>query len=104
MPEGSNLDALGWLQEWYSEYCDGDWEHQQGVEISTIDNPGWRLKIDLVGTDLEGREFIRTEIERSDGDWIHAWTDKDVFNAAGGKGNLVEMVYLFKSWVDSLAR
>jgi hypothetical protein len=59
------------------------------------------LKVDLAGTDLEGRVFIRTVIERSEIDWVRAWAEKDVFQAAGGKGNLGEMVGLFKTWVNS---
>jgi hypothetical protein len=33
--------TLTWLQAWYAEQCDGDWEHQFGVSVETLDNPGW---------------------------------------------------------------
>ncbi|MFE2849501.1 Imm53 family immunity protein, partial [Streptomyces scopuliridis] len=32
---------LDWLQNWYTQQCDGDWEHEWGVKIATLDNPGW---------------------------------------------------------------
>jgi Immunity protein 53 len=35
------------LEKWYRARCNGDWEHQWGVEIGTLDNPGWRVHIDL---------------------------------------------------------
>ena len=45
--------ALSSLQRWYSSQCDGDWEHQLGVEITTLDNPGWLVRIELRHTPLE---------------------------------------------------
>lgn len=27
------MDSLKWLQEWYIQNCDGDWEHCYGIEI-----------------------------------------------------------------------
>ena len=42
--------ALVYLDKWLGQQSDGDWEHQHGVELTTTDNPGWWLKIDLDGT------------------------------------------------------
>jgi hypothetical protein len=39
------------LQTWYSSHCDGEWEHDFGVQIGTLHNPGWTLRIDLTGTE-----------------------------------------------------
>jgi hypothetical protein len=47
------VDHLGWLERWYQEQCDGDWEHHSGVTIETLDNPGWLVKIDLRGVKPE---------------------------------------------------
>jgi hypothetical protein len=52
-------DSLRWLMQWYVGQCDNDWEHTYGVEIGTLDNPGWSLKVDLRETALEGRSFAR---------------------------------------------
>ena len=38
--------ALDWLMNWYSAQCDEDWEHQYGVKLETLDNPGWSLIIE----------------------------------------------------------
>ncbi|CAN5332574.1 hypothetical protein BH18ACI2_BH18ACI2_12670 [soil metagenome] len=51
------MSVLADLQKWYESQCNEDWEHQYGVTIGTLDNPGWTVTIDLVNTDLEGREF-----------------------------------------------
>ncbi|MET9563851.1 Imm53 family immunity protein [Streptomyces tauricus] len=33
------------MQNWYAQQCDGDWEHEWGVEIAMLDNPGWNVSI-----------------------------------------------------------
>jgi hypothetical protein len=50
------MSHLKALQEWYAAMSDGDWEHELGISIETIDNPGWVVSIDLEGTPLEGQE------------------------------------------------
>jgi len=35
-----NDDLLKWLQDWYAARCYGDWEHEFGINIRTLDNPG----------------------------------------------------------------
>ena len=47
------MDSIQWLQSWYQEQCDNDWEHQYGIKIDSLDNPGWVVTIDLAGTPLE---------------------------------------------------
>jgi immunity protein 53 of polymorphic toxin system len=46
-------DPIAFLETWFLSQCDGDWEHDARIEISTLDNPGWYLSIDLTATDLE---------------------------------------------------
>jgi hypothetical protein len=36
---------IKWIQQWYVSQCDGDWEHECGIKITTLDNPGWDIKI-----------------------------------------------------------
>jgi hypothetical protein len=42
-----------YLDEWFGKQSNGDWEHQSGIELTTTDNPGWWLEIDLDGTSHE---------------------------------------------------
>ncbi len=53
------------LAHWFVQRCDEEWEHSYGVKIETLDNPGWSVVIDLMGTSLESREF--SEIREGDG-------------------------------------
>lgn len=94
-------DRMEFLRGWYSRQCDGEWERQHGVEIGTLDDPGWRLAVDVTGTDLEGAILERRVVERSDLDWLHAWCDGSQFHAAGGPNNLAEAVAAFRTFVES---
>ena len=51
------MDIIKELQDWYTFQCNGEWEHESGVEIQSCDNPGWWVKIDLKGTVLENKTF-----------------------------------------------
>jgi hypothetical protein len=96
----SDQEMLSSLQKWFQERCDGDWEHGNGIKIYTVDNPGWRLKIDIAETALERKPFLAVDIERTETDWVQCWTEGSVFNAAGGVGNLSEMIGRFLDWAQ----
>ncbi|GAA0463237.1 hypothetical protein Ade02nite_29950 [Paractinoplanes deccanensis] len=91
-------DALTWLQGWYATQCDGEWEHEYGVSIDTLDNPGWSLRVDLRDTALEGRPFARREVHRGEHDWFIARVADERFEAACGPLNLGEAIHQFRSW------
>ena len=38
---------IQWLQDWTKSQIDGDWEHELGISISMLDNPGWILSSDI---------------------------------------------------------
>ena len=47
------MNVLTDLQEWFASNCDGDWEHDFGIRIETMSDPGWMVTIDLEETNLE---------------------------------------------------
>jgi hypothetical protein len=96
------VTELDKLQDWYARQCNGDWEHQYGISVSTLDNPGWSLKVDLKGTVLEEREMADFKIDRAENDWIVARRSGDVFEAFGGTKNLGEMVQIFLDWEQGI--
>ncbi len=56
-------EGIAFIEAWYVSHCDGEWEHEFGIRIATIDNPGWHLEIDIVDTSLRvssprGRDVI----------------------------------------------
>lgn len=94
-------DELKWLERWYERQCDGDWEHQRRVQIETLDNPGWRLTIDLRGTALSARPFQAAKIERTKRDWLRCWVEGEKFEAATGPLGLSEAIAIFRQWVET---
>ena len=92
---------LEWLQQWYVNHCDGEWEHENGISIGTIDNPGWSLTIYLRGTALEDLTIAYILDEKSEDDWIGYSIDKKIFKAVGGARNLTDMIEVFKKIVES---
>ena len=95
MAEPQLRDWLDDLQRWYAAQCDGDWEHTYGVSIETLDNPGWRLRVDLVGTELEALAATRGRVERSETDWLDWRIADGRFEAGCGTYNLGEAVAAF---------
>ncbi|MDJ0731330.1 MAG: immunity 53 family protein [Crocosphaera sp.] len=94
-------NAFIWLQNWYTSQCNGDWEHTYGIDIKTLDNPGWLVVIDLVETEFENCKFDEVSIKRSDNDWIDCFVNDGKFQGAGGSFNLLEILNIFKDWVEA---
>lgn len=81
------------LEYWFSEKCDGDWEHQGGVEITTTDNPGWHAVIAYDDMDVGVQSDIADHnVDRSDTDYIIFSYDekKNTVSIACGAMNLSE--------------
>jgi hypothetical protein len=89
------------MQSWYLENCDGDWEHGNGFRIENIGNPGWRIDIDLIDTNLADKVFNEIDlIERSEHDWVHCRVENNVFMGRGGPENLEEILEIFFKWQE----
>ena len=60
---------VDWLQDWTKTQIDGDWEHEQGISIGMLDNPGWILRADIsnYGDFLKASEPLGRD---NDEDWI----------------------------------
>lgn len=93
-------DPMGSLAAWYSRHCDSDWEHDWRVRISSLDNPGWNVQINLADTFRRPVEMERVSVNRSDQDWYTCWVEGEVFRGAGGPQNLAEVVIRFLDWIE----
>ncbi len=92
--------TIALLQRWYSNHCDEDWEHSYGIKIDTLDNPGWILTVDLVGTELSEYSLPRTRVDRSEGDWVQSEISDGRYIACGGALNLEEIVLQFLNFAE----
>ena len=94
------MSTLKEVERWYASQCDGDWEHMYGVEIGTIDNPGWTVRIDLHETDLEGLPFEAVWQGNADEDdeWLQLRVEENQFNGAGDPSKLDVILRAFLEW------
>ncbi|MBP5786221.1 MAG: immunity 53 family protein [Kiritimatiellae bacterium] len=100
-----SVDILKEIQEWFQNQCDGEWEHARRITLESCDNPGWWLKIDLQGTNLENKEFkeIKTgdfSVNMPEPPWIHLYVENGVFNGAGDVMQLKNILRYFLDWAQ----
>jgi hypothetical protein len=91
------------LQAWYLAQCDGDWEHSFGIDIGTLDNPGWTVRIDLEGTILESKGLEEIQDLAPEDDWISCKVENKKFVGAGGPHQLTKLLEVFLHWAQSEA-
>jgi len=94
-------DELARLQRWYSGRCDGTWEHMGGLEIATLDNPGWSLKVDIRGTSLEHRPFTEVSNQQDERAWLVCRVVEGRFEAFCGPHMLGAIVGEFLRWAEA---
>lgn len=87
---------IEWLENWYSNQCNGNWEHDFGVKINTLDNPGWEITIDLTDTEIILVDEEWKIYQKNDQDWYGYKICDNVFNAAGDPKKLNFIISLFK--------
>jgi hypothetical protein len=71
------------------------------VRISTLDNPGWTVSIELHDTGKQEATCERIKIERGHDDWIFYWVENQKFEIRCGPLNLSEAIEIFEKWFDS---
>lgn len=89
-------DDLQWLMSWYATHCNGKWEHQFGVKIETLDNPGWIVEIDLTETELGECAYDSSAVNRSQSDWLSCKVENQKFIGAGDVTKLTELIRKFR--------
>jgi hypothetical protein len=89
------MSILADIQKWYTSNCDGEWEEEYGLEIGTLDNPGWSVAVDLDDTNLEGKEFQPIKSYQSEESWIECWVEENKFRGFGDPARLEEILGIF---------
>jgi len=82
------------IQNWYQTNCNDNWEHSHGFSITTLDNPGWTIKIDLSATPLDKLQFERN-IDNGRFDWMFIKTKNKIFEANCDQKKLTEVLKIF---------
>lgn len=98
---------LSKLMSWYSRHCDGEWEHGYGVSIRSLDNPGWILEINLLGTNLEHADMPAISEDCDDdthpeiSPWIACWIQDKKFKGASDPTQLPRLIAIFNALIDA---
>ncbi|KFN41874.1 immunity 53 family protein [Arenimonas oryziterrae] len=120
------MSVLRDFQAWYLAQCNGNWEHSYGATISTLDNPGWSVVINLADTALADKEFSETSyglatppqlkvdasgrvllddtsfssfVERNeDPNWLVCSVKDRRFEGYGGPQKLEDILTIFLDW------
>ncbi len=95
------MSNLEWLEKWYLQNTDGEWEHFYGVSIGTLDNPGWFVHIDLRETKFENTKFDEIYQDRGENDWIRCVVEDEIFKGVGDSLKLNQIIEVFRNWVES---
>ncbi len=94
-------NVFEWLQKWYESQCDGDWEHEYGIKIETVDNPGWYVVINLVGTECEGCSFSSIQVDIDERNWYFCLIRNNNFESSCGPYYLTKVLQIFRDWVEN---
>ena len=103
MPEETIVDFAD-LIEWYRCQCDDSWEHQHGIKLDTLDNPGWMLTVDLIDTNLQGKRMIelREGFSRTEHPvsplWIHCSVSDNHFSGACDPSQVARLFNVFNQF------
>src|SRR5688572_21068277 len=92
------------LQQWYESQCDGDWEHDFGMRIGTLDNPGWSVEINVVDTPLDGRDFAPVVDLAPEREWMKCHVSEGRFHGVGGAPMLGRILRVFLDWAREAPR
>ena len=96
------VDTLLWLQSWFAAHCTEDWQHVYGIKIETLDNPGWRVEIDIGETPLEQKPFAEINRNLQDGaGWLHCQVVHRRFVGACVPNHLITVLEIFKAWAET---
>jgi hypothetical protein len=95
------IDILQELQAWYISQCDGDWEHGYGISITTLDNPGWSVSINVAKIVSEDYQEELLTADLSNEDWIFCKVESCRFVGRADPTKLLAILDMFLRWKDA---
>jgi len=96
------MDIIDWIQNWFKDNCDGEWEYGEGIQITTLENPGWEVEIDISNTSIADVNISWILNENSAHDWYGVKIENQKFNASGDSGKLKYLLGLFKEMIEKI--
>lgn len=94
------MTSIEFIQHWYAAHCKGDWAHDERIRLTSLDNPGWYVIINLDRTELSGKAMAECKIDISDNDWIMCYIRDDKFEGAGDPFKLERILEKFQEFAS----
>ena len=94
------MEILEWLEKWYLKHCDGVWENDHGIDIQTLDNPGWQINIELHGTPYANIEREWEAVQIDDNNWYGFKFELAVFDGIGDPTKLAVLIGEFRKIIE----
>jgi hypothetical protein len=95
---------LSFMTGWFADHCDGDWEHDLGIRLATLDNPGWALDVSIGDTELAGAATEWHRNDKSDLEWLHWRSTGEMFEARCGVADLPRALEAFRMFAEQRAQ
>lgn len=92
------MNSLDFVVSWFMAQCNGDWEHDIGIRIATLDNPGWSVTVRIEDTQLDGTVTDWHVVDGPGDSWLHWRATGRMFEARCGPGDLVRALDHFRSF------
>lgn len=96
------MEILDWIQDWFKTNCDGHWEKSEVIQITTLDNPGWEIEIDISKTSIASMHLKWILNENGKQDWYGVKIENQKFTAAGDSGKLTFLLGLFREMIEKI--
>src|SRR3954470_10755305 len=94
----TEAEPFEFLTAWFAEHCDGDWEHDEGIRLETLDNPGWALDVRTEDTELQGRVIDWVKDDQSEEEWLYWRSTGTKFEVRCGVMDLPRAVQAFQDF------
>lgn len=94
------MEILEWIGNWYKAHCDGVWEDDHGIDIQTMNNPGWQVRIELHGTPFVNLEVDWTSEQIDDENWWGYKIEYAVFDGICDPTRLSLLLNKFKEVIE----
>lgn len=95
------MEIIRWIENWYKQQCNGEWESEYGIHIYNVDNPGWSVKISVMFTNLEDVVLNVDNTDKSEDDWFFYQIKDGKYYGAGDPDKLLFLLEKFREIVES---
>jgi hypothetical protein len=99
----NKMNEIKWLNIWIKKHWVQNNKNKNLIKIGTLDNPGWCIKINIIGTELENKNFKDLELNRDENNWLFCRVKNGIFEGFGGINNLMELIHVFQKWTINIS-